>query len=65
MAMSISFELEFFTIKASDVSFVKPTIVVTVVPDVINVVPSVGAEYPAGAACHSSPDVVALLTAKR
>lgn len=43
MAMSISFELAFFTIKASDVTLANPTIVVTVVPDVITVVPKVGA----------------------
>ena len=65
MAISISFELVFFTIKASDVTLANPTIVVTVVPDVITVVPKVGALYPAGAACHSRPVAVAELTAKR
>jgi len=62
--MSISFELVFFTIKASDVTLANPTIVVTVVPDVITVVPKVGALYPAEAACHSRPVAVAELTAK-
>lgn len=44
---------------------VREVTVDTVVPDVIRVVPRVGARYPAGAACHSSPLVVAELTASK
>ena len=44
---------------------VTAVIVDTVVPEVITVVPIVGARYPEGATCHSSPVAVAELTANR
>lgn len=46
-------------------SSVTAVIVDTVVPEVITVVPIVGARYPAGAACHSSPVALAELTANK
>jgi len=46
-------------------SRVTAVMVDTVVPEVITVVPIVGARYPAGAACHSSPVAVAELTANK
>ena len=60
--------LEADAVKVPDsvaLSSVTAVIVDTVVPEVMTVVPIVGALYPEGATCHSSPVAVAELTASR